>query len=230
MRLWVVVSCLLVVSCPLRTAWAFRCDHSVVSLQGSNATEVGESYGKQCGDSIAFMLSMKKLQFADVLNEWYELALGSLPSIKQYLPSYLEELHGIASGAEQFNVTFEDLLLLATEYEAELAFPQDDSAKKCTGFGSFQQSTGLLTGQNNDESPSRWNNASNDLILNMNQQLLVYTHPGVPAYMGLNAQGLAVTWYYVDSGDRDHSGLPTTVLIRTLLEHCASIQIGRAHV
>ena len=46
---------------------------------------------------------------------------------------------------------------------------------------------------------------------------LVYTHPGYPAYMGVNGAGLAVLWQYIDTGERNDAGVPTCVMLRELL-------------
>ena len=47
----------------------------------------------------------------------------------------------------------------------------------------------------------------------MGCKTLLYTHAGVPAYMGMNSAGLCVTWIYIDNGERAN-GPPTCVLIR----------------
>ncbi|CAD7924427.1 unnamed protein product [Amoebophrya sp. A25] len=58
---------------------------------------------------------------------------------------------------------------------------------------------------------------------------MIYTHPGIAAYMGLNAHGVSVLWQYIDTGERgDLSGclaVVTNTLIREMLllpsaKHC----------
>ena len=50
------------------------------------------------------------------------------------------------------------------------------------------------------------------------KKTLIYTHPGYPAYMGMNSHGLAVLWQYIDNGERNlENGVPTVVLIREML-------------
>merc|ERR1719253_1467170 len=46
--------------------------------------------------------------------------------------------------------------------------------------------------------------------------VVLYTHAGIPAYMGMNGYGLSVLWQFV-GGDERGPGVPTTVLIRELL-------------
>ena len=47
-------------------------------------------------------------------------------------------------------------------------------------------------------------------------QTFIYTHPGIPAYMGMNSGGLCVLWMYIDDGKRQ-LGVPTNALICELL-------------
>ena len=62
-----------------------------------------------------------------------------------------------------------------------------------------------------DTAPPRHDNVPND------PAALIYTHPGWPAYMGLNHHGLSVLWQYIDTGERNAGGVPTNILIREML-------------
>ena len=140
-------------------------------------------------------------------------------------------------------LTIHQLLLLATEFEADMMIlPQvsssssssssSPSTKGCTGFvhlgndGEDNNSTSWI-GQTNDDYPANWANGEWDVLLHLEikeldfEPILVYTHVGIPAYLGMN-RARGVTWYYIDDGMRlsdnpQPSFLPTTVLIRQLL-------------
>ena len=93
----------------------------------------------------------------------------------------------------------------------------------CTALGAAGDATvagGVICGQNNDELMADWLGGAADVIVHHTAgdglQTLIYTHAGVPAYMGMNSAGLCVTWMYIDDGERG-AGLPTCVLIRELL-------------
>ncbi|MGB1027997.1 MAG: C45 family autoproteolytic acyltransferase/hydrolase, partial [Rhodospirillaceae bacterium] len=115
------------------------------------------------------------------------------------------------------------MLYLACEYEAWME--KSRGGEKCTGFIAANAGTpdpGLLMGQTNDEDPAAWLGGGLDLVVHRSggadPDSLIYTHPGVPAYMGINAAGLVVQWQYIDTGERNlEAGLPTTVLIFEML-------------
>ncbi len=123
----------------------------------------------------------------------------------------------MASGAD---LKFEEILALTSAYE--LAVAGGNVANKCTGFfaaGSYTETGGAICGQTNDEDFSEWIPYLDVVLGHKNSEglsALVYTHPGIAAYMGLNEAGLGVLWQYIDNGERA-MGTPTNCILRELL-------------
>jgi hypothetical protein len=116
---------------------------------------------------------------------------------------------------------------------------------KCTAFALVHRQLALC-GQNVDEDGSGWLEGSKDILLKLMSDdpkviphAMVYTHPGTPAYCGMNSSGLSVLCLYIDNpststneiaADDDEGalkedtvkvgrGLPIDVTIRELLTH-----------
>merc|ERR1712202_83593 len=81
--------------------------------------------------------------------------------------------------------------------------------------------------------PRHWQGGSLDVVLRLQDSpsplpsdtnrtpgALIYTHPGIPAYMGINGAGISILWQYIDNGERADplsSGVPTCVVLREIL-------------
>ena len=216
------------------------CAHEVFQARGT-AFEIGVTYGKHFQTKLEQVVKFKTIQqHVDIMAEWNELAKQSRTAIQKHAPLYWQELLGMSHGS---GLTIHQLLLLATEFEADMMIlPQvsssssssssSPSTKGCTGFvhlgndGEDNNSTSWI-GQTNDDYPANWANGEWDVLLHLEikeldfEPILVYTHVGIPAYLGMN-RARGVTWYYIDDGMRlsdnpQPSFLPTTVLIRQLL-------------
>ncbi|MEL7657639.1 MAG: C45 family peptidase, partial [Bacillota bacterium] len=150
---------------------------------------------------------------------WKEGAKQYLPIIEEFAPRTLNEMRGMAEGAE---VDLETILAITTFYELI-----DDymMVERCTAFAVTGQATkhgGTFCGQTNDEGIDEWMGGDLDKVICHraadNTQTLIYSHPGVPAMMGMNSSGLGVLWTYIDNGERQ-LGLPSTIINRELLYH-----------
>lgn len=82
---------------------------------------------------------------------------------------------------------------------------------KCTGFAMVKSQSQSMCGQNVDEDGADWLEGSKDVLLklmsddpNIVPHAMVYTHPGVPAYCGMNSSGLCVLNLYIDSPKEDN--------------------------
>jgi hypothetical protein len=208
--------------------------HEVFQARGS-AFEIGVAYGTHFQTKLEQVVAFKTTQqHAGVMTEWNELAKQSRAAIQTYAPLYWQELTGISQGS---GLTMHELLLLATEYEADMiSLPHESSSsspsgKGCTGFVLVGKEDNINStswiGQTNDDHPAYWAHGDWDVIMHLEIKelgfapILVYTHVGIPAYLGMN-RARGVTWYYIDDGMRlidnpQSSFLPTTVLIRQLL-------------
>ncbi len=207
----------------------------LVRAAGS-ARERGESIGAAAGERIRALLAAQDREHRDrdglTLHGWLPAARRFEPLIREHAPVTAAEMAGMAAGA---GLPEEKLLLLACAYEKYMGTerapaPGADGHSSsevrgahCTALGAAGDATvagDVICGQNNDELMADWLGGAADVVVHHTDddglQTLIYTHAGVPAYMGMNSAGLCVTWMYIDNGERG-AGLPTCVLIRELL-------------
>ncbi|MHC4562837.1 MAG: C45 family autoproteolytic acyltransferase/hydrolase [Planctomycetota bacterium] len=203
-----------------------------------DAFERGRIVGEACAESIRRMYElqdwMNNLDHTGKLREWLPRAKAVLPLIEKHAPVSLAEMQGTAEGA---GVPFEDVLLLTCAYDksflywSEKAKAEKSPAEKtpaektpadqggCTSMAAFTPE-GLICAENNDERPWEWDDAKQDVVLHLidddGLETLTYTHPGIPACMGMNSAGLVLMWMYIDNGDRA-DGLPSCVMPREAL-------------
>jgi hypothetical protein len=170
------------------------------------------------------------------LAAWPKYANMSLPTLEKYAPTTLEEMKGVATGAE---LPLTTLLQLATDYENGLWLKgvtgQPVGAtmptKACTAFGFTDSASGrTFCGQNNDEKHTEFLNGTLDAVIARPAiasshgpavATITYSHPGMPAYMGTNGAGLSVLWTAIAFNDvpaRPTETVPTVVLIREVLQ------------
>lgn len=244
------ICCLLLWTIWLVLVAVVGAQHEVFQARGS-AFEIGVAYGTHFQTKLEAVLKFKTTQqHAHVMAEWNELAKSSRAAIQTYAPLYWQELLGTSQGS---GLTIHQLLLLATEYEADMSvLPQELSSsaprgKGCTGFvllgnndnGNDTDTTASWIGQTNDDHPAYWAHCDWDVLLHLEikeldfEPILVYTHVGIPAYLG-TTRARGVTWYYIDDGMRlndnpQSSFLPTTVLIRQLM-YLPAEEGGHEHI
>ena len=149
------------------------------------------------------------------------MAKRYIPAMEKWTPEVMEEIKGMAEGAQ---MELEQILALTTAYEK--SFSRDmisENVRHFTGSKSNLCPEGDC-GQTNEECILEWMNELDTVIHHVDngKESLIYTHPGVPAYTGINNQGLAVLWEYIDNG-RTGDGVPTNAIIRHLLE-CANVE------
>ncbi|HEX9213109.1 MAG TPA: C45 family peptidase [Bradyrhizobium sp.] len=158
-----------------------------------------------------------------------ELVRDYLPVIEAFEPSYIEEMRGIAAGAD---VPFEDIVLLNArteiiklanpEIRARLSTPEDPDG--CTGVVVLPQAAGngrLIHAQNWD-----WKRecAETAVVLKVRRDdgpdLMTFTEAGALGRCGFNAVGIAITANYLES-DRDYRrvGVPLALIRRKVLEN-----------
>lgn len=151
-----------------------------------------------------------------------------LPVIEQFEPSYVDEMRGIAAGAD---VPFEDIVLLNARTEIlKLARPEvrarlktPDEPDGCTGVVVLPSATAgghLIHAQNWD-----WKRecVETAVVLRVRRDdgpdLLTFTEAGALGRSGFNAIGVAITANYLES-DRDYRevGVPLALIRRKVLE------------
>jgi isopenicillin-N N-acyltransferase like protein len=158
-----------------------------------------------------------------------------LPVIEAFEPAYVEEMRGIAEGA---NVPFEDVVLLNARTEIlKLAARPDLRARLagedpdgCTGvvvLPAASKRGRLIHAQNWD-----WKHecAETAVVLKVRRDdgpdLLTFTEAGALGRSGFNAAGIAITANYLES-DRDYCqvGVPLALIRRKVLE-CEHLAIA----
>ena len=212
------------------------------SISGMTAEDRGRSLALELGESAQSLMATKIAFYSRIpgaLDQWHAIANSSASAISKYAPITAAELRGAAANTLGSTAFW---TLLANEYELLMWQGGDPppasllvgSADKCTGYAGIDSTSGIsVAGQNNDENPALWHQGALDVVLRYGggdgasgtnatsaadaPAALVYTHPGYPGYMGINANGLAVLWQYIDDGERDYTRVPTCVMIRELL-------------
>jgi len=200
---------------------------NVIVAEG-DAGARGREVGTLCAAGIRRIFEvqdwMNILDHTGKLRDWLPRARAIVPLIEKHAPTTLAEMHGTAEGAD---LPFDDVLLLTCAcdksflYWSELERAQKEAEAQggCTSFAAFTPD-GLICAENNDERPWDYDDAKQDVVLHLidgdGLEVLTYTHPGIPAYMGMNSAGLVLMWMYIDNGDRA-DGLPSCAMTREVL-------------
>lgn len=194
--------------------------HRYIEVTG-NAFERGEQIGKKLTFQIETNLVSQKLFYQDSVEElevWKEQMKRYLDYTEKLAPEVVEEMKGVAFGSQ---LPFEEILYLYTVYER--SFFENLISDKCTSFAAQGEATvdgSVICGQTNDERLDEYRSEMDCVVhhkdLENGLETLIYSHPGIPAYMGMNNHGLAVMWTFIDNGKRQE-GLPTAGIIRKLL-------------
>lgn len=201
----------------------------LIELSG-DARERGRQYGQKAAARIRLSVNLYASQLGAMSltgGAIRQLANTFLPSIEEFDPLYVDEMRGIAEGANLeladivlINARTEILRLGKLQAEAERADREPDG---CTGAVLLPEVTAsgrLLHGQNWDWKAEC---AGTGVVLKIRRKdgpdILTFTEAGGLARCGLNSAGIAVTANYLSS-DRDYSqvGVPLALLRRKILE------------
>jgi protein-tyrosine-phosphatase/predicted choloylglycine hydrolase len=184
---------------------------------GGPPRELGRQHGEQCRVQMrAFLVhvcAMLKLS----ANEIERRALRFLPLFEAHCPHLVEEIHGLAEGAD---VSFAKAL--AVQIRGELGPLPARLKEGCTTFvisGRGTASGRVLIGQNSDMDPEI-EPCSYVLRLKPTGQpaLLMWTFGGQIGYHGLNSAGVAHFANALGGGPAWKSGLPHYPIKRMMLE------------
>jgi isopenicillin-N N-acyltransferase-like protein len=185
----------------------------LISVAG-NSYDMGYQHGVQAADLIVkYILWIEKSNRKD-RSELGHNALAFLPLIEQLSPALVEEIRGLAAGA---NIPFEEALLCQTRGATAQAQPEGCTAFSLTGTAT---ATGHpLAGQNQDL-PPEFSDLGIVLHLKPNDgrpRAITFTFAGQLGYMGMNQNGIA---HFANGlGNAPwQMGLPHYPLKRVLLE------------
>lgn len=184
-----------------------------VKASGSHY-QVGLQIGAQCRRQIVHSLQQLRqhLPLGKNYQRMLEASQPYLNATKQVFPQYIEELKGLAEGAE---VPFEDVFLSMCEELWETAAWRGCTDMAARGNATLDGST--LVAHTNDLAPD----AEEDLVI---LQIKAEGEPeflgvssGAIAYSaGFNAAGVSLTGNQLDNNDI-HPGVPRLVMVRALL-------------
>jgi isopenicillin-N N-acyltransferase-like protein len=196
----------------------------------------GRSYGRRAGERIQRSLSLYREILARDGMDWSracEIARGIIPDVEARYPSSVEEIRGIAAGAE---CTIEDIFAINARTELLYAHGSADESDPdgCTGavaMAEVTRSGHLLHGQNWD-----WKDdcADSSIVLRIHPDkglpILTFVEAGLLARCGFNSAGIGLTGNHIqcehDAGGR--GGTPIPFVRRQVLEYSTLAEAGRA--
>ena len=188
----------------------------VVDVSGSYY-EMGFQYGKACPE-ISGMLDMTYQLFGgrnktkSILEKYIPMYL---PYTEKYAPGIVEEMRGIAAGA---NVDFQDIFFLNITYEISVPSVMGG----CTAFAALGEATAngnLITGQNFDYIEP-WEEFI--ILLRMkptdSPSIMAVTSAGCLCLFGINSAGISVNLNLLRNKEslEPMAGVPTHVILRRL--------------
>ena len=144
-----------------------------------------------------------------------------IKAIKQWAPDLLDEVQGIAEGAEQ---DFHDILglqLVDEEWVFGLRRRLNKPTTKCTAFGVPNQDKGVSFAGQNLDAPSWIEGGQVLLRLAATEgcpETLIFTMAGNIGINGLNARGLGITVNTLAQLNYSVEGLPVGFIVRSLLK------------
>lgn len=205
----------------------------VVSVSGSPYTR-GHQYGSLARDRVQRSIAAYADLFQDVAGwDWRRATAEAsrfLPAITDFAPGYVEELAGIAEGAE---VAREDVLAINVRTEilysahVRTALATTKIPSECTAFAKVSADGRVLVGQNWD-----WVPFARETVVVLRaapddgHAFVTVVEAGLLAKFGVNSAGLAVmTNALACTEDRADAGVPYHVMLRAVLE-CDSTAEG----
>lgn len=136
-------------------------------------------------------------------------------------PNLVEEMRGIAEGA---GVAYQDILLLNVGFDAEGEFLA--RAPQCTAVGLPNTEQGPLLAKTEDVNPVQWESQAFFRVRpHQGHAFLVYSLAGtVWVDGGVNEAGLGLVMTGLGAaGPTRPDGLPNDLLLRQILQHCATV-------
>jgi isopenicillin-N N-acyltransferase like protein len=204
-------------------------DIPLIEISGT-PFERGRQYGEKAAARIRKAIGnyMSRLTALGMsTSDLHEITRRFEPQIESFQQSFVEEMRGIAEGADVdypsivlLNARTELLKLAENGQKAKFVMPPSDG---CTGVVVMPGATaggGLIHAQNWD-----WHTECIEtvVILRVNREagpsFLTFTEAGTLARFGFNQRGIAITGNYLEC-DRDYSqvGVPLSFLRRKVLE------------
>lgn len=194
-----------------------------IRVEGS-ARQRGQQYGAQARDRVRRSIDAYRQIFEDLGSNWDEVlftAQSFEPTLERYNARYLDEMQGIAEGAE---LPYEHVL--AINIRTEIISPATAKANlaECSAVAILPEVTSdghTLIGQNWDNLP---HTAETVVVLEAIQDdgpnFVTVVEAGLLAKTGFNSFGIGVTTNALIT-DRDHGdadGVPLHAILRGILD------------
>jgi isopenicillin-N N-acyltransferase-like protein len=200
----------------------------LVAVSGS-PFERGVAHGKAVPERVARSLALYRTQLEKrgvQLERQRELAAGMVPVIAAFDADYLEEMRGIAAGAD---VTLEDIIIINCRTEMMYGHNEISAARKalddgCTALVVLPgaSATGRLMHAHNWDWREECVNTG--IVLRIERtdgpSVLTFTEAGSLARHGFNSAGISLTGNFLTS-DRDYrrpADTPLALIRRKMLE------------
>lgn len=197
--------------------------------------ERGRRYGAAARDRIHRSRAGYEAAFAQAAGWSWEQAVAAAAPLEAVIaaafPAYLEEMHGIAEGAD---LTFADVLTMNARTEVmwaatarQAAAMRAGHARECSSFALLPRRTAAghtLVGQNWDWLVQGFDTV---VVLEVEQEdgpnFVTVVEAGLLAKASMNSSGLGIaTNALVTSADRGEPGVPYHVMLRALAD-CHSL-------
>ena len=194
--------------------------------------ERGKQYGTQAGEQVAKGIDIYRDAFATAGIDWPEaMRLASIftPKIAAYDTAYMEEIRGIATGAEQtvesivaLNARTEVIFWHDNEKQRQPTTTADGIQEGCTALAALPEVTAdghLLHAQNWDWNPRC---EASSIVLKIESEdgpdILTFVEAGQLARHGMNSAGIGLTVNGLQCNlDCGHIGIPNPLIRRRLL-------------
>lgn len=197
-------------------------DHALTVITGK-PRERGKQYGRQFKDAIHAFLDKEIyqafIQKPSPKDDLLRYAGQCGRAIRNYSPTIMDELEGLAEGTD---LRLEEVILLSLHEEIgkKGVLPK---VEHCTALAAGPPDTSdgsTYVGQNWDWMPTVYGLSS--MLLWKRPEgpsLLAYSYPGLWVGAGLNSAGIALCWTWGDKRDIKGSriGIPSYVLIAQML-------------
>lgn len=182
--------------------------------------EIGRQHGaalKQEIHELYGMLLRRYTEYSPTSNERSIVGYASrfLDSTQKYAPELIEEIEGIAEGAE---LAFEKVFFMNCYDEMAYYNETKEQVNGCTLF----LSTGRATADGRTYMGQGWDMDAffypviTSLAPTGGTKTILLTHPGVVGGAGVNEHGLVLIWSTVKALD-ENTGLPVPLMIRKVL-------------
>jgi isopenicillin-N N-acyltransferase-like protein len=169
--------------------------HKIVEISGT-PRERGYRYGEECKDIIHKLINAHYAFYKREIGVSKEALIkeaGKLTGfVEDYSPEIIEEMRGVAEGAE---IRLEEILVISGF--VELYYPKIFAG--CTTLAVSSKVTldkETYVAQNNDEALDPWLNGDCVVLLKIKREtgpdVLTYAYAGTPGMMGINSAGIGL--------------------------------------